>query len=296
MNRPPFSSTAIKIALLVACGSLLVGLFSGLFDRDTKIVFCDVGQGDGAYIRVQNSIDIVVDAGPNSKILDCLGKYMPFYDRRIELGIVTHPQKDHYFGFIPMMDRYDIASFLTPPVITDSTLFQQFVEKTIKKKVPIRPLYAGMEIRFGDARMQILWPTKEYIENNTLVTNSMFGYTQKDPNNFSLIFLLQEAEFKALFTGDASPEVLNGVLQKENIKTDILKVPHHGSKNGLSRDFFSLADPILSVISVGANNNYGHPSKEILDLFKASGRKYLRTDKEGDIVIQLSKNEWRVVR
>lgn len=294
MNKLPFSITTFSVALLLSLLSIAALLFPTLFDSSTKIVFCDVGQGDGAYIRVQNSIDVVIDAGPNSKILDCLGRHMPFYDRRIELAVVTHPQKDHYFGFIPIMDRYDIVLFMTPPVITDSTLFQQFVQKTIKKHIPIQPLYAGTGIKLKDARMQILWPTKEYIENNTSVTNSMFGYTQQDPNDFSLIFLFREAGFRALFTGDASPQILNGLLQKENLKTDILKVPHHGSKNGLTHEFFSLADPLLSVISVGVKNTYGHPSKKILDLFKASGKKYLRTDLDGDVIIRVDKKGWKV--
>lgn len=287
-------------------------------EKETKLVFCDVGQGDAAYIRVKNRIDVLIDAGPDRKVLNCLGKYMPFWDRKIELAIVSHPQKDHFGGFLYLLDRYQIEKMLMTPLDNQSQSFKQLKEKIAKKKVKVDFPFAGEKINILTDVIEFYWPTEEFIVQNLFWEKSQFkdgrlldksvvlGTSTLDDNNFSLVFLFEEASFKALFTGDATPTVLDNLIdsrwrltrkamrtgnnKKDNVnagKITLLKIPHHGSKNGLTKKFLELANPTVAVISVGKKNPYGHPAEEVLELLQAYKVKIRRTDKEGNIVFRL---------
>ncbi|MDO8498020.1 MAG: hypothetical protein Q7S61_05770 [bacterium] len=293
MNHSPVSKGLFFVSIFLAVG-IVTGLFiQSIFDTRTKIVFCDVGQGDGAYIRVQNRYDIVIDAGPNTKILECLGKYMPFYDRTIEMAFLSHPQKDHFYGFIPMLDRYTITTFMLNPISNDSKSFQELKSKLTKNSsLHIVNPYAGATYTLGSSHIEIHWPTRQFIAENSLFSSprkerNNFYTATSDLNAFSLIFAYQEGKIDVLFTGDTTPETLFALSQKANHRYDILKVPHHGSKNGLNSTFLSLAEPTWSVISVGKNNSYGHPHQEVLDMLKAIKTNILRTDEIGDVVFYI---------
>ncbi len=237
------------------------------------IVFCDVGQGDGAYIRIKNKVDVVIDAGPDRQILNCLGKHMPIFDRKIELAILSHHDKDHYGGFLHLVDRYQIDNFFTISYRFDSETYKQ-LEKNIKDKhINYQHAYQGENIEILKDTFRFYWPPKD-----------LKSY---DSNDYSLIFLFQESNFRLLFTGDASPLVMNRLLNQPLNNIDILKIPHHGSKNGLTQEFLDLADPTAAVISVGKNNSYNHPSKEVLDMLKAENINIKRTDMDGDIKFNL---------
>lgn len=287
---------------------LLIIFFISEFNQPTRIVFCNVGQGDATYIRTKEKIDILVDAGPNRNILSCLGRYLPFYDRKIELSILSHPQKDHFWGYFDIVDRYSIDYFITTPLTNNSSSFKLLKEKLEKKKIKVKNLYAGEKIFLGKNRQSIvyfLWPTKQYLrenikEKNIFLEKDVLGIYRpsSDLNNFSLVFLFSLGDFDVLFTGDASTKVLDLVdstIQKLDHKNiEILKVPHHGSKNGLTKKFLQVADPQLCLISVGKNNSYGHPSKEVITMIQALKKKYLRTDEKGDVVVEVDERGWRV--
>src|SRR3989344_562127 len=137
MFDSPFSKLTIFLSLLFSSLIIFFIFFTSYFSSKTTIVFCDVGQGDGAYIRLKNRIDILVDAGPDRKILECLGKYMPFYDRSIELAILSHPQKDHFGGFLYILDRYDVKKFWMSPVYNTNPTFARLLDKIDAKSIPL---------------------------------------------------------------------------------------------------------------------------------------------------------------
>lgn len=280
MDKPPITAKSLIYTLLFSIIIVFISFYSSHFDQRTTIVFCDVGQGDAAYIRIKNKIDIVIDGGPDKKVLQCLGKYMPFYDRKIELAFITHPQKDHFYGFNYLTDRYQIDKFYLSPIDNPTNQsFQTLKKKINNKKIPILIATAGTEIKIINDNIQFLWPANEFLENNK---KKSF-----DINNYSLVFIFKENDFRVLFTGDASSLALSKLLHQNNLKTDILKIPHHGSKNGLIKEFLLLADPKVSVISVGKNNSYGHPHQEVLTMLKAQKTNIMRTDEKGDIVFKL---------
>ena len=253
-------------------------LFQNL-DPQTKIVFCDVGQGDATYIRIKNKVDVLIDAGPDRKILTCLGKYMPFWDKKIELAFLSHPNKDHYQGFFFINNRYKIDKLITTEGPFVSQTYKKLITDLKKNRVLILKKFQGDQINILNDRFLFLWPVKDYFSS--------------EDNDYSHLLLFQEDDFKALFTGDASPKILNFIVRTNYIdfikNINLLKIPHHGSKNGLTKNFLSISNPKIAVISVGKNNAYGHPVKEVLEMLKAKNIKIKRTDEEGNIVFKLTR-------
>lgn len=289
MHQSPISKKALFLFSFFSLLLILLLFLFSQFDNSTKIVFCDVGQGDGAYIRLNNKIDILIDSGPDRSILSCLGKHMPFYDRKIELAILSHPQKDHMGGYLYLLDRYSIDNFLMPKLANPNNTFKKLKAKLSGKKVKVDYPYTGTKIKLDQAEIDFYWPEREFVEKNSVSdpkTDNVLPVSALDPNNFSLILKVNLDRYSALFTGDAGQNILDRLSVE---KTDILKVPHHGSKHGLSLIFLKLADPTYGVISVGKNNSYGHPSKEVSDMLKAENVIIRRTDMERDIVFQLTR-------
>jgi len=268
----------IKLRDLIIFSSLsslivLVIFLTSLFDTGTKVVFCDVGQGDGAYIRIDNKIDVLIDAGPDKSILSCLGKYMPFWDKKIELAFLSHPNNDHYNGYFYLIDRYQIDKFITVDCPIKTNSYNKLLKNILDKQIPIIYKTSGDKIIIGKSRFDIYWPPSKFSSAND--------------NDFSQILSFQENGLRLLFTGDASPFSLSRLSHQSIDIVDILKVPHHGSKNGLIDIFLDLADPTIAVISVGKNNSYGHPHKQVLDMLKAKNIIIKRTDEDGDVVFNL---------
>src|SRR3989339_1736175 len=255
---------------------LLAVFLSTFFDQRTKIVFCNVGQGDAAYIRIANKIDVLIDAGPNKSILSCLGKYMPFWDRKIELAFLSHPNSDHYKGYIDIIDRYKIDKFITVNTtnLIVSKTYKKLLQKISEKNVPILFKVAGDKIMINNSQFIFYWPPINFNSNND--------------NDFSSIVIFKTLTFRALFTGDASPFVLSRLSNNPLVKVDVLKIPHHGSKNGLTKKFLDLVNPTTAVISVGKNNSYGHPSKVVLDMLKAKNINIKRTDEDGNVIFMIN--------
>ncbi|OGK28910.1 hypothetical protein A3D06_00140 [Candidatus Roizmanbacteria bacterium RIFCSPHIGHO2_02_FULL_40_9] len=249
------------IYVLLCISGVIIALYCGYSaaQRSTEIVFCDVGQGDGAYIRTQNHIDILIDAGPDEKILDCLHNNMPFFDNHIEFVFVSHLQKDHYGGLQYVGEQYTFGNIFVTQMLTES---KDLFEGIIKNK------YRGIEtinekslISIDEKTFfKVFWPS-ENLKN------------QPDPNMLSHIMLFEDNGLSVIFTGDAQPITLSYVedqlksyLKEHSIRIEILKVPHHGSLNGLTENFLTSVSPEIGIISSGKHNSYGHPSKRILEM------------------------------
>lgn len=280
MQPFPVSKKILIIVILLSLSIVIFSLFQSLNDHSTKIVFCNVGQGDAAYIRINNRFDLLIDAGPDRKVLDCLGKYMPFYDRKIELAFLSHPNNDHYNGYFFITDRYQIDKFITVNSSIVSKTYKKLLQKISDKKIPLLFNVSGEKIKVENGQLTFFWPPKNFISSND--------------NDFSQILLFQENNFRVLFTGDASPFVLSkllhpvgAILESPLHNIDVLKVPHHGSKNGLTESIIKYLRPKTAVISVG-KNSYGHPNQGVLDILNKYSVKIRRTDREGDVVMRLN--------
>lgn len=261
-------------------------------DNKFHLIACDVGQGD-AILATYKDIQILVDGGPNNKVLDCLSKYVPFWDRKIEIVMLSHPQTDHYTGLIEVFKRYKVEYFLANALNSDAPAYEALKEEVKLKKIRVVNPMFGFGIRVGDIRLDIVWPTLEFLSAEGADINSQGKLgtfsSKKDPNDFSIQAILSFGNFDAYLTGDIGPEEIPSVLATGIIKkAEYLKVPHHGSKNGLTKEYLDAINPKIAVISAGRNNIYGHPHKETLEMLKEdlpAGRQVLRTDEEGNIEI-----------
>lgn len=287
--------------LLVLSLILLGGLFfyQSLKFNDGKLhlVICNVGQGDGVFIRTAEGNDILIDGGPDDSILNCLSNHMPFWDRKIEVVILTHPHADHLTGLISVLKRYQVMHYATENVKNNTVSYKRLQDTLADKKLTAKYLFAGDRIDFTDKTSFLtLWPDRVWFENQKLQDNqnSAKDNISLDVNGFSVIELLSYKNFKALLTGDAGVLVEDRIA-KEAGRVDVLKVPHHGSKTGMSDYFLTQTSPSLGVISAGAKNKYGHPSPEALTLLKNHTIQYFRTDKNGEIEIVTDGDGFKIV-
>lgn len=276
---------------------LLVGIFVyqniTYNDKKLHVVFCDVGQGDAIFVRTPQGSDILIDGGPDDSVLNCLGKHMPFWDRTLELVILTHPHADHFMGFFSVLKNYKIKSFATEELMNTTTGFASLMDKIKSQKIPIQFVLAGDKfILRNKVILEIVGPTKEFVEQTSP------GGTIGESSEFaSLETLITYGKFSALLTGDSQvAELEQGVrVKREGLSNlSVLQVPHHGSRFGLTQKILDVLNPELAVISVGKNNKYGHPTAFILDLLKSANIKTLRTDQNGEVEIVSDGRGWGV--
>ncbi len=268
------------IIILVSCGVIVTfALYQYIIYSQNKlvVVFCNVGQGDGIYMRTPKGTDILIDSGPDASILACLGRHMPFWDRRIELAFATHPDADHIGGFAYVFESYKIGAYNTVSLDKDTGFFKLISQKLEIKKTPVEKLSAGNTYKLEDGiSIETKWPTRSFLTIG-----------DADSNRYSLIQMLNFKNFNILLSGDADFDIVEEVLRsakKERTSIEIYKLPHHGSRTGVGPDTFSLMKPDLSIVSAGKDNRYGHPHKQVLDEMKKYGIPYEETQ-YGDIKI-----------
>ena len=269
---------------------LLVGIFfyqnAKLNDGKLHVIVCDVGQGDGILIRTPDGSDILVDGGPDDSILNCLSSHMPFWDRTIELMVLTHPHTDHAAGLIDVLKRYTVLHFVTEKVLGQTATYKRLEDELAAQKLTAKYVFSGDRIDLADkTQLLTLWPSHEWLNSPGLQAGNGQNDNQSlDLNGFCLIQLLTYGNLKVLLTGDAG-SLTEDKIAAEVGKVDVLKVPHHGSKTGMSDYFLTQINPSIAIISVGANNRYGHPAQTALDLLKNHNIKTLRTDKNGAVEV-----------
>lgn len=276
----------ISIAVLALC-CFLAYQYIRFNDGKLHVVICDVGQGDGILIRTPGQKYILVDAGPDKKILDCLGRHMPLWQRDIDLALLSHPHNDHFMGFYYVKDRYNIRAFATESLRNTTPSFEMLISKLREKHVPQRIVWAGDRWKFGDGvEVVIQGPDQAYL-NQT----SPGGKIGESKEFASLITRLQYGSFSVLLTGDSQASGIEEALKENGESITILHVPHHGSATGLTANLLEKLAPKLAVISVG-KNNYGHPSIATQYLLKYIPTK--RTDKDGDVEMVSDGKAWYI--
>lgn len=270
-------------------------------DENLHIYFCDVGQGDAIYIRFPDSTDMLIDGGPGNKVLDCLSKNMPFYDREINVVMLTHPEADHLNGLIPVLERYRVLYFVSSPVGNSTIGYQKLQDIISKKKIEVKNLYTDQSIDFGKVKFTSLWPEKNWLVSRINCTNnsscstlasknsSVLGIATdiSNLNDFSEMGILSYGTFDVVFTGDGDQRIQDDILKIYNnqIDIEIMKVPHHGSKTAITSEFLNKFIPKLAIVSAGENNPYNHPNNELLEKFNKLNIPVKRTDTEGTIEV-----------
>lgn len=289
--------------LILTLGLLLVGgAFFQLPDAKLHLVFCDVGQGD-AILIIQGSRQILIDGGPNDKVLNCLSRHLPFWDRDLELVVLTHPESDHITGLTSVIERYNVIEILSNSLPAETGVFSKFRNQVIDHKIPVFSPKKGDIIKIGPLELKILYPLEKlgnelvWQNKQSLAVLGVSVYTGNF-NQTAIASELQYRSFKVLLPADI--ESSEEKLIENPGKVNVLKVAHHGSKYSSSEEFLEKIQPEVAVISVGANNRYGHPAAETLERLKnlvldRGGRpKILRTDLDGEIEIVSDGQSWKI--
>lgn len=283
--------------LVLGVGLVWLAFFS-FPEKRLRLVFCDVGQGDGILIS-RGFWQFLIDGGPDERVLTCLAKNMPFFDKKIEAVAVTHPDSDHLTGVVAVLKNYQVGYLFAGAEGSDSGVYQEFLKVLEEKgcfgkecgpgKIKVRNLYAGENLKARELVLKVIWPEKEFVAER--LGDGVIGgdkavlgaKTRRQTNLFSLVLLGEYKGRRFLLMGDADSEVNHKFIKNiTSLPIDILKFPHHGSRNGMKEEDLLWLGPKEVVISAG-KNSFGHPAGEVLEMVEKVGARVRRTDKEGEI-------------
>lgn len=276
MRHKPLIIAVVTLTLLSAW------LFLPILDQAVHVSILDVGQGDAILVR-QKDRELLIDGGPDGAVLGQLGAAMPFWDRDIELAVLTHPHADHFAGLTQVMGRYHVGTLITSGRENSTENHQAFKSAAAEEGSRVVVTDRGDEFMLSpDAKFRVLSPSQPNSSN--------------DLNDASVVLELDAFGRRALFMGDATMRVEQELLERgDDLHADFLKVGHHGSKYSSSKEFLEAVHPAVAAVSVG-KNSYGHPASATLRRLQDAGAKTWRTDRDGGLDIRISEKGIRGCR
>ncbi len=256
-------------------------------DSNLHIVACNIGQGD-AILIVYKNIQILTDGGPDKSVLNCLGSHIPFWDKDIELVVSTHPDADHSTGLVEVSRTYNIEKMLINSTDPGTSIYKVLKNEVGGRGIEVINPIDGMSLRVDMIRLDIVNPTETMLARLSIENegDKLTKYSIKNNTNlYSIVYKLSFKNFSGLFTGDMPPEVSDRLSESGKIgKVNYIKIPHHGSVNGMTENLLKETLPGIAVISVG-KNPWGFPRPEIMEMLAKYGIRVFRTDTKGDIEI-----------
>lgn len=238
-----------------------------------SVHFLDVGQGDSILIKSGDEA-MLIDAGEKEngeKIVSYLKEHGV---KKLKYAVCTHPHADHIGGMAAVLEGIPAETVLMAKVpdglLPTTSAYKRLLSAIASSEAKASYAKAGQELTLGKAVFQVLGPVKTY----------------EDLNNMSLVLRLTYGENSFLFTGDEESKAEKDLLKKNaELKADVLKCGHHGSRTSTSADFLKAVSPKWAVASCGENNDYGHPHQETVKRLLNFGVNFLRTDQSGTVVI-----------
>lgn len=246
------------IYVLVSC-TIFFNLICNL-KQELKIYFIDVGQGDSTLVVTPKGKNILIDGGGSQTYDIGENTLVPYLlDRKIkkiDYMLISHFDYDHVNGLLTVLEKLEVSKIIIGKQGEENEQYEQFKELVNQKDITVLNVKKGDVVNIEkDIKFNVLFPANDLIQENVI-------------NNNSLVVKLEYKDFKMLFTGDIekiAEERLLKLYEKEELKADILKVPHHGSKTSSSQKFLEAVSPKLALIGVGENNKFGHPNDEVLN-------------------------------
>ena len=274
LARPRFAGAAVAVLLVALTVATLP-------DGRLHLVMLDIGQGDAILVTAPSGATMLVDGGPDPDLLlRRLGERLPWWQRRIDVMILTHPHEDHVAGLVAALERYRVGVILDGGRAFDNPTYPRFLQ--LARAEPGARMVAartGQRIRLDATTMLIiLYPTAADVTG---------PLPDGDINNASVVGVLRSGGFTALLTGDAEAPV-EAVLSARGLlgRIDVLKVGHHGSHSSSGPPLLDATRPGAALISAGVGNDYGHPHQVTLDHLRGiPGLRLHRTDLEGSIEV-----------
>ena len=272
---PTWGNTTTRLIFGGAvAGLILVGtVITSQPDGYLHVAFLDVGQGDAILLTLPDGRQILIDGGPSATQLQWrLGQEMPFWDKSLDLLINTHTDADHLGGLVSLLDRYTVGQILVTDITGRSSLVQAWQQELQTLAYTPTVAHAGMVL--------VLQPNI----TATILSPGAASVYETATNNHSIVLRLEMGQVSFLFTGDIEATVEEKLLQSgEILESTVLKSPHHGSHTSSSEPFLQAVKPRIAVISVGADNTFGHPRPEILARYAEHDITILRTDEHGTV-------------
>lgn len=257
-----------------------------VYAKDLSVSYIDIGQGDSELIELPEGKNILIDAGDKDGTKNLM-KYLNSRNiKKLDLVIISHPHLDHYGGLLQVLKSIDITQVYDSGAPTSSSTYLKLLKQFAAKKVKLNVVRKGQDVSFNDGIvLKILAPEDPLLKN-----------TRSDANNASVVAKLIYNKTSFLFTGDIEEESQDRLLKDNasDLKSDVLKVAHHGSRYTSSKEFLETVKPRIAVISCGTGNSYGHPHKEALQRLAAENIKIYRTDLNGTVLITSDGNDIKV--
>lgn len=263
----------VLISLFVFAVLSIYFAFSVSQNNYLKVSFMDVGQGDSIIFQTPKGGKVLIDGGRDKTVLTRLGQELPLLSKNIDIVVATHDDSDHITGLIYVLQNYRVKVLLYSLPNSESSLSQKLIETANERDVKVVQITKPMIIKSEDGViLKILFPVK-----------NMDGTTES--NDASVVTQVEYGNTKFLLTGDLpiSGEIFLTKKYGELLKSDVLKLGHHGSDTSTSPEFLQAVQPELAIVSAGKNNSFGHPHKSVLDLLDKFAIKVFRTDEVGTI-------------
>lgn len=262
-----------KIIILILI-ILSVLLFSVWQEKNNfNIHFLDVGQGDAILIRTPAGQNILIDGGPDNKLLSEIAKVLPWWEREIDYLVITHYHADHMMGMIEVLNKYKVKNVLVSAQQPDDFLYKLWIAKVIEKNIIPTVVTAGEKFVISD---ELYW--------QIILADS----NHKDYNENSVVIRLTYQDQDFMLTGDLGIEGEQKILASGlDISSEYLKVGHHGSRYSSSEEFLAAVSPDICIIQSGQDNKYGHPHIEAVDRLKQIGCQIMDTQDLGLISFEI---------
>ena len=270
-----------KILLILGIAAMVVAipLFWLTYNapRNLEVNFLDVGQGDAVLIKTPGGQNVLIDGGPDKTVIKRLGENLPWWDKQIDLMILTHPHDDHVTGLIEVLKRYRVKRMLYTGATHNAPNYLTWLKTVRDKEVPLTIVDKARTVALSQSvKLEILYPEK-----------SLLNKTLADLNDSSIVLQLIYGQNKFLLTGDAGLAVEKALLASgADLAADVLKVGHHGSEYSTSQEFLDKVKPRLAVIMVGKDNDFGHPNLRIIKRLERAGARIFRTDGVGTVKLK----------
>ncbi len=277
------SRRLLRVAAILAGLAVAIVVLAAATRPDGRVhvTVLDVGQGDAILVTGPSGGRMLVDGGPDpDRLLVALDGRLPPWDRRIDLVVLTHPHEDHVAGLPLLLDRYRVGRVAEPGMPGLGPGYRAFVAALAAHGMVAAHLGAGGSFALDGVAFDVLWPTPASVPAEPSDDGNVV-------NDCSIVLLGAFEGRRFLLTGDAEADVEHELVARGLPRVDLLKAGHHGSRTSTTDELVAALRPRVAAISVGADNDYGHPAAEVLARLEAAGAMVLRTDLVGTIDVAL---------